>query len=57
MNLVGDRNISTGSDGALVPHDRLVNPIVVTPRIGVGFLTAGRGLRYALVARIHSVTG
>jgi hypothetical protein len=35
-NLMSDRVSVTGLDGALKPHDRLVDPIVVTHRIGLG---------------------
>ena len=49
---VGDRSISTSIYGALVPYDCLINPMVVPSRIGLGFLAAGGGLRYALLAPI-----
>jgi hypothetical protein len=52
VNFVADCDISTGFDGALVPYGRLVNPMVVVPRIGLGFREAGRRLRYALLAPI-----
>jgi hypothetical protein len=39
VNLVSDCVFVTGADGALMPYDSLVDPIVVMRRIGLGFLT------------------
>jgi hypothetical protein len=55
-NVVGHRFPASGLNGALKPYDRLINPIIVTPRIGFGPLTADSCLGYALVALIHHVS-
>jgi hypothetical protein len=46
---------ATGFDGALKPHDCLVDPAVMARRIGLGFLTTDRSLDYALLALMHHV--
>ena len=53
---VSDRVPATGLDGTLKPYDRLIDPIVVTQRIGFGLLTTDRSLNQALFAPIHHVT-
>ena len=53
LNRMSDRVPSTGFDGTLKPHDRLVDPIVVMRRIGFGVLTTDRSLDQALFAPIH----
>jgi hypothetical protein len=55
MNLVSDRVLLTGLDGTLKPYDRLVDPVVVAFRIGLGFLTTDRSLVYALFPLIDHV--
>ena len=57
VNFVCDRDPSTSFHGALVPYDGLVNPIVMTRRIGLSLLTAECGLGDAILALIHCVTG
>jgi hypothetical protein len=57
VNLVSDRVFVTGFGGALKPYDGLVDPIVVTRRIGLGLLTTDGCLGYALLAPIHHVSG
>jgi hypothetical protein len=39
VNLASDSVFVTGADGALMPYDSLVDPIVVMCGIGVGFPT------------------
>jgi hypothetical protein len=56
VNLGSDSVIVTGGDGALMPYDGLVDPIVVTRRIGLGLLATDRRLDEALFALIHHVT-
>jgi hypothetical protein len=56
VNLVSDRVFVTGFGGALKPYDGLVDPIVVTRRIGLGLLTTDRSLDQTLFAPIHHVT-
>jgi hypothetical protein len=53
-NLVSDRVFLTR--GALKPSDSLVDPIVVMRRIGLRFLSADRGLGYAVMAQRHQVS-
>jgi hypothetical protein len=48
---------ATGFDGALKPHDCLVDPVVIARRIRLGFLTTDLSLGYALLALIHHVAG
>jgi hypothetical protein len=55
MNLVSDRVPLTGLDGALKPYHRLVDPVVMAVRIGLGLLTTARSLVYALLPPIHHV--
>jgi len=52
MDLVSDR-ILTGRYRALKPDDSLVDPVVVTCRIGLGVFATDRSLNQALVALIR----
>ena len=56
VNLVSDRVFVTCFGGALKPYDGMVDPIVVTRRIGLGLLTTDRSLDQTLFALIHHVT-
>ena len=56
VNVVGHRFPVSGLDGALMPHGRLIYPIVVTRRIGLGLLSTDGSLGYALIALYIDVT-
>jgi hypothetical protein len=56
LNRMSDRVPSTGLDGTLKPHDRLIDPIVVMRRSGFGLLTTDRSLDQTLFAPIHHFT-
>jgi hypothetical protein len=55
LNLASNCVSVTGLDGTLKPYDRLLDPVVVTRRIGLGFLTTDRSLGQASFALIHHV--
>jgi hypothetical protein len=55
--LVSDRIPVMGFGGALKPYNGLVDPIVVTRRIGLGLLTTDRSLDQALFALIENEMG
>jgi hypothetical protein len=56
MNFVSGRVFATGVDGALMPYDCFVDPVVMTCWIPVRVLTTGGRFGDALVAPIHQAT-
>jgi hypothetical protein len=55
VNPVSDHVFATGFNGALKPHDCLVDPMVVTCWIDLRLVTTDRRLDDALLALIHYV--